>query len=50
MALLAAVIVIALVIYTVVRLRRRREAAHAELLNQQEHIEHISSADHERRQ
>lgn len=35
-ALLGAIIVIALIVYAIVRTRRKREAAQAELLNQQE--------------
>jgi hypothetical protein len=35
MALLGAVIVIALVVYAIVRVRRRREAAEAERLNRE---------------
>ena len=49
MALLGAVIVIALIVYAVVRVRRRREAAQAELLNQRQQVEQGSPPDHETR-
>lgn len=48
MALLGAVIVIALIVYAIVRVRRRREAAHAELLNQQQQGEHGRADDETR--
>jgi len=38
-ALLGAVIVIGLIVYAIVRIRRRREAAEAERLNRQDHNE-----------
>ena len=38
LAALGAVIVTGLLVYAIVRVRRRREAAEAELLNQQEQI------------
>ena len=48
MALIAAVIVIALIVYAIVRVRRRREAAEAEKLN---HLDELrpptTSGDHE---
>jgi uncharacterized protein HemX len=44
LAALGAVIVIGLLVYAIVRVRRRREAAEAELLNQQEQIEQRPSA------
>jgi hypothetical protein len=37
-ALIGVVIVIGLIVYAVVRMRRRREAAQAEMLNKQEEI------------
>ena len=44
LAALGAVIVIGLLVYAIVRVRRRREAAEAELLNEQEQIEHGAPA------
>ena len=40
LAALGSVIVIGLLVYAIVRVRRRRETAEAELLNQQEQIDH----------
>jgi hypothetical protein len=50
MALLGAVIVIGLIVYAFVRIRRRAEAAEAERLNKLETIgsEHSSEGDEER--
>ena len=50
MALLGAVIVIGLIVYAFVRIRRRSEAAEAERLNKLETIgsEHSSEGDEER--
>lgn len=42
LAALGSVIVIGLLVYAIVRVRRRREAAEAELLNQQEQIGHTA--------
>jgi flagellar biosynthesis/type III secretory pathway M-ring protein FliF/YscJ len=46
-ALLGAVIVIALIVYALVRIRRRREAAASELLNHEEQIRQASALDHD---
>ena len=45
LALLGAVIVIGLIVYALVRIRRRREAAEAEQLNRQDEITQSSHAD-----
>ena len=45
MALLGAVIVIALIIYGIVRMRRRREAAASDLLNREEQLRQASPLD-----
>jgi hypothetical protein len=45
LALLGAVIVIGLIVYALVRVRRRREAAEAEQLNRQDEITQSSHAD-----
>jgi uncharacterized protein HemX len=45
LALLGAVIVIGLVVYAIVRVRRRREAAEAQVLNQKEQVAHVASPD-----
>ena len=42
LAALGAVIVIGLLVYAIVRVRRRREAAQAELLNEHEQVEHAA--------
>ena len=50
MALLGAVIVIGLIVYTIVRVRHRREAAEAEKLDQAgTKSEHSQNAQHEHR-
>ena len=50
MALIGAVIVIALIVYAIVRVRRRREALEAEQLNQLDELRPPStSGDHEDR-
>ena len=50
MALLGAVIVIGLIVYTIVRVRHRREAAEAEKLDQGgTKSEHSQNAQHEHR-
>jgi hypothetical protein len=47
-AAIGAVIVIALIVYAIVRLRRRREAAEAEQLNQRDELTPTSTpGDHE---
>ena len=43
MALLGAVIVIGLIVYAIVRVRRRREAAEAERLNRQDETDQLSA-------
>ena len=45
LALLGAVIVIGLIVYALVRIRRRREAAEAEQLNRQDEITRSSHTD-----
>ena len=48
MALIGAVIVIALIVYAIVRVRRRREAVEAEQLNQLEELKPTPTpGDHE---